>query len=104
MPDLKGEYIIGCFERIRCLGGPEAAKAELLAQVGREAKIQWLKTMPGIGDKYARNIMMDVYHKDFRNSIAVDARIKSVSDALDSRSHRTRRTKRSTSMWPDRRV
>ena len=38
--------------------------------------------MPGIGDKYARNIMMDVYHEDFRDSIAVDARIKAVSERL----------------------
>jgi hypothetical protein len=82
MPDLKGDYIVGCFERVRGMGGPEAAKADLLAQSGREAKIRWLKAMPGIGDKYARNIMMDVYHEDFRDSIAVDARIKSVSDAL----------------------
>jgi len=82
MPDLKGDYIIGCFERVRGMGGPEAAKAELLAQPGREAKIRWLKAMPGIGDKYARNIMMDVYHEDFRDSIAVDARIKSVSVTL----------------------
>jgi len=82
MPDRKGDYIVGCFELVRGMGGPEAAKAELLAQPGREAKIRWLKAMPGIGDKYARNIMMDVYHEDFRDSIAVDARIKSVSDAL----------------------
>jgi len=82
MPALKGEFIVGCFERVRSLGGPEAAKADLLAQPGREGKIRWLKAMPGIGDKYARNIMMDVYHEDFRDSIAVDARIKSVSDAL----------------------
>ena len=82
MPDIKAGYILGCFERIRGIGGLEAAKARLLAQHGREAKIQWLKAMPGIGDKYARNIMMDVYHEDFRDSIAVDARIKSVSETL----------------------
>jgi hypothetical protein len=82
MPDKKAGYIVGCFERIRGMGGPEAAKAQLLAQPGRQAKIRWLKTLPGIGDKYARNIMMDVYHEDFRDSIAVDARIKSVSKAL----------------------
>lgn len=81
-PDRKGDYIVGCFERIRSMGGPEAAKAGLLAQPGREGKIRWLKAMPGIGDKYARNIMMDVYHPDFRDSIAVDARIESVSDRL----------------------
>ena len=82
MPDLKGEYIVGCFDRVRRMGGPETAKAKLLALLGRDAKIQWLKALPGIGDKYARNIMMDVYHEDFRDSIAVDVRIKSVSDRL----------------------
>jgi len=81
-PDRKAKYILGCFERIHSMGGPDAAKEQLLAQPGREAKLRWLKEMPGIGDKYARNIMMDVYHEDFRDSIAVDARIKSVSEAL----------------------
>ena len=82
MPERMGNFILGSFERVRGLGGPEAAKADLLAQPGREAKIRWLKAMPGIGDKYARNIMMDVYHEDFRDSIALDARIKSLSDSL----------------------
>jgi endonuclease III len=82
MPDRKGDFIVGCFDRVQLMGGPEAAKAELLAQSGREAKIRWLKSMPGIGEKYARNIMMDVYHEDFRDCIAVDARIKSVSNSL----------------------
>jgi len=34
---------------------------------------------PGIGEKYARNIMMDVYHEDFRDSIAIDSRILAIS-------------------------
>ena len=82
MPDKKADYILGCFDYIKQLGGPEAAKAKLLAQPGREAKIRFLQTFPGIGPKYARNIMMDVYHEDFRNSIALDVRIKAISDAL----------------------
>jgi hypothetical protein len=36
----------------------------------------------GSGDKYARNIWMDVYDEDFRNAIAVDERIKAVTRAL----------------------
>ncbi len=81
MPGNKARYILGCFEQVRQLGGPELAKQQLLAQPGRDAKIRFLKTFPGIGPKYARNIMMDVYHEDFRDSIAIDARIKSVSNA-----------------------
>lgn len=82
MPDRKAEYIIGCFKSVQEMGGPAAAKEKLLSQTGREGKIAFLKELPGIGDKYARNIMMDVYHEDFRHSIAVDARIKLVSERL----------------------
>lgn len=82
MPNRKSDFIIGCFDRITEMGGPEAAKAELLALSGREAKIRWLKEMPGIGEKYARNIMMDVYHEDFRDSIAIDIRIAAITQLL----------------------
>jgi thermostable 8-oxoguanine DNA glycosylase len=82
MPDKKADYIMGCFDYVRQLGGPEAAKTKLLAQRGREAKIRFLQTFPGIGPKYARNIMMDVYHEEFRDSIALDVRIKAISEAL----------------------
>ena len=82
MPNKKAEYILGCFKRLQKLGGPKEAKAQLFAQVGREAKIRFLELFPGIGPKYARNIMMDVYHEDFRDSIAIDSRIKAISEIL----------------------
>jgi endonuclease III len=82
MPDLKARYILECFQYVETLGGPEKAKNLLLAQPGREGKIHFLRTFPGIGPKYARNIMMDVYQGDFRDSIALDTRIKSISIAL----------------------
>src|SRR5918996_1254754 len=82
MPGIKADYIVGCFEHIQKMGGPEAAKKQLFQLRGRDAKIQFLKALPGIGDKYARNILMDVYHPDFRDSIAIDARIKSLSQSL----------------------
>lgn len=82
MPTKKAEYIIGCFNHVNSLGGLEAAKSKLLAKPGREGKIRFLQTFPGIGPKYARNIMMDVYHKDFRDSIAIDSRIKAISEML----------------------
>ncbi|MBI3878589.1 MAG: hypothetical protein HY301_00795 [Verrucomicrobia bacterium] len=82
MPSIKAGYILRCFEQVQKLGGVEAARATLLAQTGREGKITFLKSFRGIGDKYARNIMMDVYHPDFRQSIAVDARIKALSEKL----------------------
>jgi hypothetical protein len=39
MPSIKSGYIVGCFERIQKLGGPEAAKEQLFALRGRDAKI-----------------------------------------------------------------
>ncbi len=81
-PEKKADHILGCFEYVTSLGGPEAAKAKLLAQTGREAKIAFLQSFPGIGPKYARNIMMDVYDESFRDSIALDVRIKGISKAL----------------------
>lgn len=75
----KAEYIIGCYDKIQAIGGLRAAKEALVQQPGRDAKIVFLKSFPGIGDKYARNIMMDVYHDDFRDSIALDSRIQAIS-------------------------
>lgn len=78
MPDRKAEFIDGCYLRIIDLGGMIPAKETLLKKAGRNNKIQFLKGFSGIGDKYARNIMMDVYHEDFRDSIAIDSRIKNI--------------------------
>lgn len=82
MPDVKARYILGCFDYIKSMGGPEKAKGLLLAQSGKDAKIKFLRTFPGIGPKYARNIMMDAYHEEFRDNIALDVRIKSISNDL----------------------
>jgi endonuclease III len=75
----KAVNIVACFDKIRAMGGLRDAKEALLKQPGRDEKIEFLKSFPGIGDKYARNIMMDVYHEDFRDSIAIDSRIQSIS-------------------------
>ena len=65
-PNKKAIYIFNCVARVRELGGLKATKDKLLATPGRGAKINFLRSFPGIGPKYARNIMMDVYHEDFR--------------------------------------
>jgi thermostable 8-oxoguanine DNA glycosylase len=81
-PEKKAKYLAWNFDLIQAIGGIAAAKDELLKSPGKQAKIEFLEAFKGIGAKYARNIMMDVYHEDFRDSIAVDARIKGVSRAL----------------------
>jgi hypothetical protein len=53
-----------------------------LAQDGREAKIAFMKRFHVVGPKYARNIWIDAYHPDFRNTIAVDLRIRKITEAL----------------------
>ena len=79
MPAKKAQFILGCHNLITEYGGLKKAKNKLFKEEGREAKINFLKRFTGIGDKYARNIMMDAYHDDFRYSIAVDLRIKEIS-------------------------
>lgn len=78
----KALWLAENFLRIEDQGGPDAVKCELQNCEGRGGKIAFLKTFKGIGKKYARNMMMDVYHRDFHDSIAIDARIKKVSETL----------------------
>jgi len=78
----KAAFILECFKQIKELGGPEKAKNKLLSLEGRDKKIRFLMQFHGIGEKYSRNIMMDVYHEDFRDSIAIDTRIKEISKLL----------------------
>ena len=82
MPRKKAGWLTENFERIEQMGGLAAAKAQALAASGMEGKIAFLRQFSGIGDKYGRNIWMDVYHPDFRNAVAIDERIKSISTAL----------------------
>jgi hypothetical protein len=82
MPDKKAEWLAENFELIWAMGGPAAARTELFSRTTPEDKIEFLKRFKGIGPKYARNIFMIVYDSDFRNFIAVDKRIKSISRKL----------------------
>jgi hypothetical protein len=82
MPRQKAAWLNLNYELIVQSGGLEEVRRQALSQAGTEAKITFLKRFYGIGDKYARNIWMDVYHPDFHNSIAVDKRIKQVTETL----------------------
>jgi hypothetical protein len=80
MSDTKATRLSENLDRISEMGGPLSVKRQLLALKGRDAKIAFLESFAGIGTKYSRNMMMDVYDQDFWESIAVDARIKSISE------------------------
>lgn len=81
MPARKAGFLDDNYDMIESMGGPAEAKRRLFGAAGREGKMTFLKAFKGIGDKYARNIMMNLHHPDFRDSIAIDERIKKVSEA-----------------------
>jgi hypothetical protein len=64
------------------MGGAKMSESQLFSQDGREGKIRFLRQFRGIGPKYSRNIMMDIYHSEFRQSIAVDSRLKDILNEL----------------------
>lgn len=82
MPAQKARWLFENYEIICKRGGVEKVSREALEQKGREAKILFLKQFIGIGDKYARAIWMDAFHKDFRDSMAIDLRINQITAAL----------------------
>lgn len=74
-PRRKAAWLSAAFERVSSLGGTVAASRALVDARGRDAKLRFLKQFPGVGAKYARNLMMDLHDADFRESVAVDSRI-----------------------------
>lgn len=82
MPAQKAKWLEENFKKILSMGGLVETKNKALAQKGTLAKIEFMKRFSGIGDKYARNIWLDVYHIDFHNNIAIDDRIKKITQSL----------------------
>ena len=85
MPNMKAGQLNENYKMILAMGGLEQAKEKAFAQVGTKSKIAFMKRFHGIGDKYARNVWMDVYHPDFFDSIAIDDRIKQITEAMGCR-------------------
>lgn len=82
MPGKKAVWLDLNYDLVVGIGGLQEAKRQAFAEHGTEPKIAFMKQFHGIGDKYARNIWMDVYHPDFHNSIAIDERVKRITEAL----------------------
>lgn len=82
MPRQKSQWLEKNYDYIVSLGGLQAVKNLALSQKGTVAKIRFMQNFHGIGSKYARNIWMDVVHPDFINNIAIDERIKKITEAL----------------------
>lgn len=79
MPSKKAKWLASNLIKIENAGGVLEMKKLAFSQQGRKNKIKFMKMFDGIGDKYGRNMWMDVYDIDFHNSIAIDNRIKKIS-------------------------
>jgi len=82
MPTQKANWLVANFQRIERMGGVAKASKAAFDAPGRDAKLAFMLQFDGIGDKYARNIWMDVYHPDFHDAIAVDERIKKITATI----------------------
>lgn len=79
-------YIESAFQRIRAKGGPAAVRAEYNALSSSEQRIAYFMLFDGIGEKYGRNIPMDIYDPLVRSSFALDHRLKSILAQLTGKS------------------
>lgn len=78
----KAKYLSDNFDKINQMGGQEAAKRCFLKLDDEDSLRKYFDDFKGIGPKYARNILMDIYHPKFRNCVAVDQRIFAIAEAL----------------------
>ncbi len=82
MQTLKAPQLAANVARIKELGGVEEATKHMLSLPTRDEKFEFMRSFKGIGEKYGRNVYMDIYDPSFRSSIAVDERLKKVARAL----------------------
>ncbi|WP_341678727.1 hypothetical protein [Niveibacterium sp. SC-1] len=82
MQTLKAPRLAANFGRVMQLGGVVAATARMLALPAHREKYLFITQFDGIGQKYGRNIWMDLYDPSFRNTIAVDARVLEIAAAV----------------------
>ena len=81
-PASKGKNLAWNVDRLTELGGPIEASRQALTLNGRLAKQGFVQQFKGIGPKYGRNIWLDIGHPDFYETIAIDSRIKAISEAM----------------------
>ena len=66
------------YVRIEHSGGPPAIRSGYEACASAQARIDYIRSFPGFGEKYGRNIPMDRYDELVRNHFALDHRLKTV--------------------------
>lgn len=81
-PNQTIDWMLSNLETIDEYGGVKAATEAFERKETQEEKMKFLAQFKGIGDKYQRNIGMDIYHPDFRDTIAIDDRVQTISELL----------------------
>jgi hypothetical protein len=82
MPTIKAPQLASNVARIAAMGGVEQATKLMLSMSTRDEKFRFMLQFDGIGEKYGRNVWMDIYDPTFRNTVAVDQRLKKVAREL----------------------
>jgi predicted transport protein len=82
MPTIKAPQLASNVARIASMGGVEQASKRMLNLTTRDEKFHFMLQFDGIGEKYGRNVWMDIYDPTFRNTVAVDQRLKKVARVL----------------------
>jgi hypothetical protein len=82
MQTVKAPQLAANLARIAEMGGAVEATRRMLSLPARDEKFRFMKSFAGIGEKYGRNIWMDIYDPAFRDTVAVDERLKKVARAL----------------------
>jgi hypothetical protein len=82
MQTLKAPQLARNWAKIESMGGVRKVSRTMLALPSRAEKIKFAKSFHGIGQKYGRNVWMDIYDDDFRDSIAIDVRLKRIARSI----------------------
>ena len=68
-----------CFQRFFVAGGPPTIRREYLTFNSADGRIRYFKSFQGIGNKYARNMAMDVCDPLVSDSFALDSRLRNIA-------------------------
>ena len=79
---MKAPWLAKNIDLIEAMGGVKEATKKMLTLATREEKLKFTKSFHGIGDKYARNIWMDIYDCHFVDTVAIDSRLKKIACAI----------------------
>lgn len=82
-PAKKVDRLVSNRQRLIESGGPNEFRKMWLSCTSLETALAHLRPFEGVGEKYARNIGMDVADPRFEQCIAVDSRIEALAEWLD---------------------